>query len=450
MKAQRLNEAYARRRDAEYERIQKTLAVDRYFNHWGKVTSRFENWTTPEYYENVEESLRKDREKKLKYQQLEDRREKLRQLLEKEKCEQEVEMRALKRPKSMRISTNLLENIDKNQKQLAEERRKLELESKLYKQWRHGAKDDQTLFESNTDHLTLAKLNWLDKKIEDHMKKEQETKEAEERQLELEKEARQRAELLKEREKIRESEIKELRGIQENHLQELKSRDDESNKLHENEIILRNQIEQLDNEIESLLTRKTAPTVTIPHNLNRIKSFFRQRSDEVRNDMKNDIKLLQRIVNNCSGDYRQFLQKFEMLYDIELQKQTQIEAMYESEAKHNLMKWEEEWNQQAKSREIQIKNILTKQKSIIQDELEENLNQQRRLLNVRETLLASIENSNEKLKVIINDNEIGNQPIDEVPSACESGEINSQLSNISISDNSINKPRFGRKKVAWT
>lgn len=40
MKSSRLQAAYLRRREAEQIKIEKSVAVNRYFDKWGKITTR--------------------------------------------------------------------------------------------------------------------------------------------------------------------------------------------------------------------------------------------------------------------------------------------------------------------------------------------------------------------------------------------------------------------------
>lgn len=69
--------------------------------------------------------------------------------------------------KSQRASTETLKNIRETCKRTEEERRRLELESGLYKRWRYGLCDD-ILLEAKSDHTALAKMNWLDKQVMKH------------------------------------------------------------------------------------------------------------------------------------------------------------------------------------------------------------------------------------------------------------------------------------------
>lgn len=167
LKLHQLQAAFARRREVEHQRVERTAEVNRYYDHWGKVTTRFENWTTPEYYKHAEEQLNQRKEKKEKAKQLDDRREKLKELYSSERNSFEVEIREREKAKFRKkvVDNETLEKIDRNAKERENIKRKLELEAKLYGRWRHGVDDDNLIFESKSDNQVLAKLNWLDKQV---------------------------------------------------------------------------------------------------------------------------------------------------------------------------------------------------------------------------------------------------------------------------------------------
>lgn len=169
MKTHRIQAEYARKREVEHDRIQKSLAVNNYFEKWGKITARYENWTTDKYYEDAYKQVEESREKSLKDKRLEERRVKLKNLFQEEKLMYEDEMRrsgSRRLPRGRRTETRILEELNANLKTQNEERRKLEAEAKLYSQLRYGSEDATQLYmNSKTDHQVLAKLNWLDRKV---------------------------------------------------------------------------------------------------------------------------------------------------------------------------------------------------------------------------------------------------------------------------------------------
>lgn len=71
----------------------------------------------------------------------------------------------LNRTKSKRLPTKILCNLEDDLRRREEEKRRLRLESQLYKKWRYGFLEDSILLESKTDNEALAKINWLDRQV---------------------------------------------------------------------------------------------------------------------------------------------------------------------------------------------------------------------------------------------------------------------------------------------
>lgn len=90
MRGSKLHSAFVRRREIEQIKIEKSAAVDKYFDKWGKITSRFEQWTAPEFYKQADEVNKQRELDKIKNETLDSRREKLKKLLDDEKCENDM------------------------------------------------------------------------------------------------------------------------------------------------------------------------------------------------------------------------------------------------------------------------------------------------------------------------------------------------------------------------
>lgn len=71
----------------------------------------------------------------------------------------------LKKPKR-RVSTETLRGIQEAFKRTEEERKRIELESQLYKRWRPGSREENILLSSRSNNEALAKMNWLDKQVD--------------------------------------------------------------------------------------------------------------------------------------------------------------------------------------------------------------------------------------------------------------------------------------------
>ncbi|XP_075146335.1 uncharacterized protein LOC142220845 [Haematobia irritans] len=418
MKAQHLQAMFARRREVEHMHFERTQAVNKYFDHWGKVTSRFENWTTPEYYKQAEEKLQRSKEEKEKQKQLIERRAKLAQLLDEEKEQFNLEMKEKQRSRKTRsaLSTKTLEKINVNLKEQQAIRRKLELEAKLYGKWRHGVDDANLIFESKNDHEVIAKLNWLDKQVENQLEREKDEIEAKERDLRLQAEQNRAEELHKQRQQIREKEIREIRALHEMHMEQLQERQKESETLKQSEKMLRENIEDLEKEIELLDESYAAMQQKADfggaYNLNKIKVFMRKRSEVYRNQIKLCISILERIVPYASKAEALLAtkEKLSKQLDSEMYTLTQIDAMYESEAKYNLHRCEDLWQTQNSERYKELKDLLNLERNSKGKLLNDVLQRESELLDIRDTHLNAIENTGEKLKQLIKEEEDSPRP----------------------------------------
>lgn len=492
MKTHHLQAAFARKRENEHIRTQRTEAVDRYYTHWGKQTSKYENWTAPEYYKQAEDNLKKFKEKKQNEQKLNERREKLRQLFEHEKRTFEDQLKNLQqRSKSRNMTTDVMEKIDQNFKKKQNEKRRLDLEAKLYGRLRHGRDDGSLFYESKSNNQVLAKLNWLDKQIEDQVNREKEEKLLLEQSLRMQKEIRKTEEHHKQRQEIREKEIREIRALQEKHVAELKEREYESETLKSEAQHLQLAVEQIETELESLNTNicSFGEEFSPSNNLRNIKTIMRKRSEAFRQSLKSDIELLCRIHQICPNEnaLKSLISKLNHQLDSECENLSQIECMYESEAKVNLQKCEDVWRRSIYERRFQLTNVLKDLQKQLKSEFYENQERQKDLIDIRATHLSSIENSNKQLMLLIKEDELSpraliietprsikdqqeQQPQKEIEAMhktsdsflnlnldCLSGEVSKttgQSNSVRLQQSDVldspQGPRFGRKKIAWT
>ncbi|XP_055634640.1 eukaryotic translation initiation factor 3 subunit A isoform X2 [Toxorhynchites rutilus septentrionalis] len=406
MRSAKLQAALTKRREAEQIKFQKSAAVERYYDHWGRVTSRLESWNSPQFNRQAEEAQRKREEAERKEAEQNERREQTRARLQQEKDDFQREIKEKSHPKPKPIPTELLEGVRARLNDTEEAKRRIDLEARLYTKWRMGYDRDGIILDSKNPNQAMAKLNWLDRQVDLQMQSENERKENQEREIRLHEEARRHEELLLEKNKLREQQIKELRSYQETNMKELKTREQEVNELKFYEMRLRTKKDEFEKELEQLrvYNERRRDRVVALHNLRRIKMLLRDRSEAVRNDLKHDLQLLQRIAidnpeSNESIDYLR--KKFQLQYNLEVEQQMTIENMYESEAKHNLSKWEDKWNQEALVREHQLRCLLEDRILDFETKLIDCTQRQQDLIDIRETHIKAIESANEQLKELM-------------------------------------------------
>lgn len=63
------------------------------------------------------------------------------------------------------VSLHTLKGINETFKRTEEEKRRLDVESQLYKRWRNSPRADSILTSAKSNNEALAKMNWLDKQV---------------------------------------------------------------------------------------------------------------------------------------------------------------------------------------------------------------------------------------------------------------------------------------------
>lgn len=319
---------------------------------------------------------------------------------------------------------------------------------------------DKILLESKTDNHAMAKLSWLDRQVEMQMLKEREKKENNVLELKLQEEQRRHEDYMTNRANIRDSEIKELRQLQEMNVQELKNRERESHDIKVRESVLRKKLAELKKEIDVIGVNgcRRRDRVQAIHNSRRIKFMLRERSEAIKRDLKQDICLLDRISFDSDFEHNDEIhylkQKFQVQHDNEGQNQHLIEAMYESEAKYCLLKQEEKWNEDALVREQQLKCLLDDRLTTINERINNCIQRQQDLIGIRESHLKVIEDTNERLKLIMNNditNEFNSLINFKAPQNDSSSLLTKKFDNLMIRSNpeALCVPKFGRKRVLW-
>lgn len=137
--------------------------------------------------------------------------------------------------------------------------------------------------------------------------------------------------------------------------------------------------------------------------------------------------------------------------------------MYESEAKEELRKQEDKWNDEAMLREQQLKVLMNDRVRTLNERINSSIIKQSELQKLCETHLKAIEDCNQRLKELMSEslsdglNETAKQLLDESAKADEvnNNNINGlvrKTNNLMLNGHhyELTAPKFGRKKIAWT
>lgn len=293
-------------------------------------------------------------------------------------------------------------------------------------------------------------------------------------------ELRKDEERLSARKAERDEELAELKQFQEQQMAELKSREHETEKLRKDEIELHECEKQLKTELANLNLHviQRHERIKVSHNLRRIKLQLKNLSESVLKDLHYDLGALERLSTYYHTDDQQITrvrEKFEIQCDLEVQKQRHIEAMYESEAKVFVIRQQEIWMKESQEREKILRNLIDDQIHQVNNEIDFIQTRQRELSDLRGSLRRSIDSANDRIKSLLgansNDDEQRIKSTENMRKSCtpilntpNSAREDSQseiclpdlftktLSIAGSIDSSIDsgRPRFGRKKVAWT
>lgn len=298
--------------------------------------------------------------------------------------------------------------------------------------------------------------------------------------LRLMEELRKDEERLSARKAGRDEEVTQLKQFQEQQLAELKSRETETEKLRKDEIELRECEKQLKAELANLNlhVHQRHERISVSHNLRRIKLQLKNLSESVLKDLHYDIGVLERLSSYYHTDDQQIArvrEKFDIHCDLEMQKQRHIEAMYESEAKVYVIKQQEIWLKESQEREKILRQLIDDQIHQIGNEIDFMVVRQRELTDLRDSLRRSIDSANDRIRNLFGANSMDEElriksaenvrksmtPASSPPNT-DREDSHSEIclpdlftKTMSIADStdspiSSGRPRFGRKKIAWT
>lgn len=412
-----LEEQITKKREKEYIHQQTWNGLTRYYKTFENKNNKYEEWTSPRYYQShlqMVEQTKREREKK---DELEKRREKLRKLYEEEDLSYQIEMTVKTRdrwrsPRLNEIPMELLKDVNIALRQQEEERQRKEAEIALYHQWRRNnptLRDYERCMRSKE-----LKLSWLDQQIEKRLKKE---REVEELKKSLEERDKNLAQLKEEEERFnRELNEKQLRLKQDLNAQieEMVQREVESERLkEEEEERMRNRIklEELE-EAKQLEEERLKKRELALFNIKHHKLKLKQKALEVEENLKQEQELIEKLrvtqLAETIEDQRkkqewrdtldEFLKLLQQQRDLEKKRQKYLDFIFESEAKLMFEKQNEIWINEKMAREKLFDDVLKTIREQIDLKVEENRRRQMTILQEREEILKRIEEYNEELR----------------------------------------------------
>ncbi|XP_018560977.1 trichoplein keratin filament-binding protein [Anoplophora glabripennis] len=421
----RVENEMIRRREREFSHQQMWGSAEKYYKHWEKANTKFDEWTSPRYYKDNNRLMSEITQKREKGERLEKRREKLRQLLQEEQSSFEIELMVYKnkslvdrspRIKPEDIPTDVLKEINTGIRLKEEERRRHEAETKLYHQWR---KNNPIVRQYESKYRCKdIKLSWLDQQIEKRMQKEKEEEEAkrtlrerdERIRKEKEKEERFKRHLEERREQLKadlEKQVRELKGKQALSEGLRKLDDKEGKRKAELAEIVEKQAQE---------ERRRKERECALYNLKQHKLKLKQKAADVQENLVAEKALITKLKaleledifqdelkkREIREGLDQFLEIVKEQQELERQRRRHLEFLFDSEARAIYEKQTEMWKREELARQQLVKEVIETIGRQVEDNLGRNKEKQRQIILEREEMARKIEECNgelDKLKV---------------------------------------------------
>ncbi|XP_076255503.1 trichoplein keratin filament-binding protein-like isoform X2 [Rhynchophorus ferrugineus] len=409
------------RRERDFRHQQMWSGAVDYYKRWDKINTKFDEWTSPRYYEDNNKMLGDIRAKRDKEELMEKRRSRLKKLLDEEEKSWEIELMVKKNAdstnkpqgnKNRDDELEVLKEVNNELKSKEDEKRRREAELKLYHQWR---KNNPIVRQYESRYkIKDLKLSWLDQQIEKKMQKEKEENDCKMfiKQQEDRMKREQEQEVLHQKE-IDEKKVK-LKENLDKQIEELKNRQQISEKLkNQEDTDLRNklELENLEKITEEEETRRLAKECAL-YNIKQHKLKLKQKAIDIQEDLEREEELLlkmkslelQNLIqdeskkNEIKEGLRQFLDIIKDQKDLEKRRQKHLEFIFESEAKSIYNKQLEIWNKEEMCRKTLLQEVLDTVKNQIADNLKINKERQKENLKEREKITKMLEEYDQEVE----------------------------------------------------
>ncbi|KAK4878528.1 hypothetical protein RN001_011034 [Aquatica leii] len=396
------------RREREYNHQVKWNNQVRYYKSCEKLANKFDDWTSPRYYETSNKKINDDKKKRQHQETLEKRQEKLKKLLDEDDRSFQIELMVRNRQsylKKPEVPVEVLKEINSDLKLQEEERRKHEAELALYHQWRNN--NPIVRYHERKRTLKDLKLSWLDQQIEKRLERERAEeecrKQVEEKKKWIEEEKKKQAELLKQvaekKEKLQHDLSKQIEELQIRETESarlLEEEEEEAKKLFE--------LNQLENE-RLEIERKSKQREIALENLKMHKLRLKRNAENVRENIESEKVLVNRLLeleiadkiederkkNEVKMALKEFLGYARDQQDLEKKRQEHFDFVFDSEAKVVYEKQREVWVEEQKARQTLLRDVLDTVKDQINDKIRKNKDIQRRVLEERQNTLKMLE-----------------------------------------------------------
>ncbi|KAJ2942862.1 hypothetical protein O0L34_g15052 [Tuta absoluta] len=421
----------AQKRDNEIRKAEELKKVASYFEKHTNKSRHHELWTDKDYYEKAQKEADLLSQRKIKAAQLEERRKKLEMMLFQENMQYQQELKALAaKPKLYRngsylndVPTSTLKEINQGIMDKEEQLRKHEAELRLHHAWRLR----QPELRAASSYIQHGKLKtaWMEQIVEKEMQKKKEEEEMRKTLQERDEALRRQIQVEEERLREKEQQMRELRNSLEGQIAELSEKETFVKQLRrqeERERLILDQLLHISSERDRELQRLTAERDATIINMGLHKYKLKRKVISVLKEIELDLAMLEKIraavlkdyeneKSKC-GSYKRVLDlalaELEEYRDKERQRQKNIDAMYDGEARQINEKQDKLWAKEREARAALMQEVLSTLQRQVEEKIEASREQQRQNVLEREQILEHMDSFQQQVRARERDTQLTN------------------------------------------
>ncbi|XP_041756402.1 trichoplein keratin filament-binding protein [Coregonus clupeaformis] len=394
---------HCRQREQEARWRQQWEMHSKYYRQQNVVSSKQAHWSSRQSYQQSMSAYHKERLKEEQVVSLEQRRERLRTLLQEERDQLEAELRDVV-PDRSTLTRQLVDKTE-DLRSAREERRKKLAEELLKEHWKKNNPELRKV--ESTLHKDHVVSQWQTQTLE--KKQHEEAAEEEKRRFENEYERSRREALgrMKQAEERRRAEDRERAEELRKQMEELKLREEEARHLKKEQEALLSQrweVEKLEEE------RRKVEECHKKSEMGRFltrqyRAQLKRRAQQVQEELEADRRILAALLEGEQEDQRlESVRRERAVADaawmkhvieeqlqLEREREAEFDVLYREEAQRVWEKREAEWEKERRARERLMQEVLAGRQQQLEVKMQENLQAQEESLRRREELIEELE-----------------------------------------------------------
>ncbi|KAM9446472.1 trichoplein keratin filament-binding protein [Clarias gariepinus] len=398
-----LQRQLARQREQEARRLQQWQTHSRYFKEQQVRGSKQAQWSSRESYQQSMSAFWRERLHEEKMKSLEDRRERLRSMLQEENTQLEAELQASARDRSATLRQQ--QDRTEDLRSAREERRKKLAEELLKERWKMNNPELRKVeSELHKDHVVSQ---W---EVQQQHKKqaEEEAKEETRRfENEYERSRREALERTEEQESRRREEERQRVEFLRQQMEELRLREEESRRLQQEEDALmsrRLEVEQM--EEDRRRAEETRKKSEFGRSLSRqYRAQLKRRAQQVQEELEADRRILAALTEGeeeerrvesarrerAVADVAWMRKVLEEQLQVEREREAEFDLLYREEAQRVWDQREDQWERERRARERLMHEVLSVRQTQLQERMEEKRQAREECERKRAELLQQLE-----------------------------------------------------------